>query len=295
MTEFHADDYGLFPAQSRRILACCRYGVLNGISVITNSANLTECMDILRPYMGRLQIAVHLNFMEGYSLSDPKQVDMLTDQNGKFTVSFGRLVLASYLFARNKYRQQFRREIRAQIQALLPYLDGRKLRIDSHAHYHMVPVVFDALMDVIHEENLEVEYIRIPRERISLYWTHRKELTALRPINLLKVLVLNAFSKRNLRKYKCDLNEWKKNLFIGVLYSGRMCEQNLKALLPDAEWLVAQKGSYLEILAHPGGVYEEADIRGLTNSADIAFLTSVFREQEAKAFAALKEYMPDAH
>ena len=74
-----------------------------------------------------------------------------------------------------------------------------------------------------------------------------------------------------------------------------MCEQNLKALLPDAEWLVAQKGSYLEILAHPGGVYEEADIRGLTNSADIAFLTSVFREQEAKAFAALKEYMPDAH
>ena len=63
--EYHADDYGLFPAQSRRILDCSDHGVLNAISIMANSPYLPECMEMLRSYQDRLKITLHLNFMEG--------------------------------------------------------------------------------------------------------------------------------------------------------------------------------------------------------------------------------------
>ena len=47
MTEFHADDYGLFPKQSKRILRCITEGACNGISIMPNSPYLSECMEML--------------------------------------------------------------------------------------------------------------------------------------------------------------------------------------------------------------------------------------------------------
>ena len=67
--EYHADDYGLFPAQSRRILDCSDHGVLNAISIMANSPYLPECMEMLRSYQDRLKITLHLNFMEGRAFS----------------------------------------------------------------------------------------------------------------------------------------------------------------------------------------------------------------------------------
>lgn len=291
MTEFHADDYGLFPTQSRRILDCCRDGALNGVSVMTNSACLPECMALLEPYMDKLHIAVHLNFMEGRCLSDPAKVDMLVKPDGTFSASFGKLLLASILPVRRKCQEQLRLEMKAQIVALLPYMDGKPLRIDSHAHYHMIPVVFDALMDVIREEDLMVAYIRIPRESLPIYWPHRKELRYFRPINLIKTAVLNILAERNLRKCRLALAGQERNVFLGVLYSGRMCGQNIRAVLKDALQLAEKRGGMLEILAHPGGVYEESDLMQLTNPDDIDFLSSPFREEEAAALRELKKQL----
>ena len=45
MIEYHADDYGLFPEQSRHIMECYHKGALNGISIMPNSPYLKECMD----------------------------------------------------------------------------------------------------------------------------------------------------------------------------------------------------------------------------------------------------------
>ena len=47
MTEFHADDFGLFTTQSKRILQCREPGALNGISVFPNGDELTECLTFL--------------------------------------------------------------------------------------------------------------------------------------------------------------------------------------------------------------------------------------------------------
>lgn len=283
--EYHADDFGLFLTQSKRILDCHINGILNGISVMPNSDSVEECMNLLIPYENDIAVTVHLNIIEGRSLSPVEEVPLLTDKNGVFSVSFGKLLISSFLPSRKNYRQQLKRELRAQINAVKMFLPvDAQIRLDGHAHYHMLPVVFDALMDVIQEDCLKVSYIRIPREYPALYLKHWKCLRYSSPINLLKVLILNVLANRNERKYRETLNQFDKKIFMGVFLSGRMYQECVLPILPDAEELAKKKNWGVEVLAHPGGVFEEEDITKLTNPDDVAFLTSDSRRKEALLF-----------
>lgn len=285
--EYHADDFGLFPAQSRRILDCHEKGSLNGVSVMPNSPYLAQCMQMLRPFQENIAITVHLNLIEGRCLSAPEDVPLLAKEDGVFRVSFGNLLLHSFLPGRNVYQEQLKKELRAQIYAVKQYLlPGQSLRLDGHAHYHMVPVVFDALMDVIREEKLEVSYIRIPREYPSLYFRNWRKLKDFAPINLVKTGILNLLAGTHLRKYREALAGLEQTLFLGVFLSGRMHRENVEAVLPDALALAEKLHWGIELLAHPGGVYEQEDIAQLTNEEDTAFLTSSNRQKEAGMFLA---------
>ena len=283
--EFHADDYGLFPTQSRRILDCHTNGNLNGISIMPNSTYLEECVSDMRYFSKDVEITVHLNLIEGYSLSKAEEIPLLADRNGILRGSFFKLLLHSFLPGRNAYRTQLKKEISAQIGAVKNCIgQGAPLRIDGHAHYHMIPVVFDALMDVIREEKLNVSYIRIPREYPSVYLRNWKKLKDFSCINLVKVAILNLLSGRAEWKYAQQLHSVEKKLFLGVLLSGRMHYENVSAILPDAVRLAGRLGRDIEILAHPGGVYEETDIGQITNAEDMSFLTSQMRKREKTMF-----------
>ena len=106
--EFHADDYGLFPTQSHRILDCHRNGNLNGISVFPNSSHLSECMSDMYQFSDEVAVTVHLNLIEGKSLCD---VPLLTDGEGRLNCSFVMLLLRSVLPGRDRYRQQLKEEL----------------------------------------------------------------------------------------------------------------------------------------------------------------------------------------
>lgn len=279
--EFHADDYGLFPAQSRRIQNCWEHGRLNGISVMPNSPFLAQTMEALPTGEGRPAVTVHLNLVEGKAAG--QDVPDLTDSQGNLNCSFGSLLIKSFLPGRKKLRQQLRRELKAQIQAVEACC-ADPLRLDGHAHYHMLPVVFDALMDVIREENLPVTYIRLPREFVGLYWKHLGRLHDFAPINLVKVAILNLLVVRNRLKYGKFLDTLEQRLFLGVFLSGRMYRDNVELVMEDALNLARKKGWDVEILAHPGAVLEPEDIGMLTNRDDVAFLTSPLRDREATLF-----------
>jgi len=283
--EYHADDYGLFPAQSQRILDCCKNGRLNGVSIMPNSPCLHQCMEQMRSCGKEIAVTVHLNLIEGYSICPREAVPDLTDPEGRLQVSFGKFLLRSFLPGRDKLRQQLKEELRAQIMMLKDSMWAEMpLRLDSHAHYHMIPVVFDALMDVIREDQLAVSYIRIPREFPGLYFRHWKQLTDFSLVNMLKVTVLNLLAARNQYRYRSFLDKCEKKLFLGVFLSGRMYLENVAPILPDAYDLAQRRHWNLEILAHPGGVYEPEDIAQLTCKDDTAFLTSDKRKREASLF-----------
>ncbi len=293
MIEFHADDYAMFPGESRRILDCYHDGVLNGVSVLTNSAHLKECMEVLEKEAPDIRLTVHINFYEGKALTSPEQIPLLVNKDGVFNVSFGRLCIASYMPSRrrNKYRAQLAKEIKAQILALEPWCRGR-YRLDGHGHYHMIPVVFDAMCDVIKEEHLNVSYIRIPCEALSMYRATRKELIGFKPVNVLKVLILNLFASRNKRRYPNLFKKLQKHLFAGVFFPMRY--ENALPLLREGKKIIEKRSETdgeewdYEMLFHPGNVSESEDLQKITISKDKAFFVSEDRRRDYEALHKLK-------
>lgn len=286
LVEYHADDYGLFPEQSRHIIDCYHNGALNGISIMPNSLYLKECMDAIEDIRKDLFVTVHLNFVEGKPLTGDK-ASRLIDADGNFNIGFIKLLVMSYVpVMRLLYSKQVKKEVEAQIEACRPYMNDGVFRIDGHVHYHMIPVIFDAVMDVIKEKNLQVSYIRFPKEEISIYKKAASKLTGISFVNVLKVIILNFLSARNQRKYRNELDSLKveDKLFMGVMMSGHMFYDNVKACLPFAGEILADRGkSSMEILFHPGDVSNSTDIGLLTSKDDYNFLTSQNRFKEAEA------------
>ena len=289
MIEFHADDYGLFAGQSRRILNCHTNGVLNGISIFANGDALQECLDLVRPAVDGISVSVHLNFLQGKSLCSREKTGLLTDEKGIFSISFAHLLAVSFLPARSRYKKHLKNEIRAQIFALLPFLKetGKRLRIDGHAHWHMIPVVFDALMEVVEEEALDVAYIRIPDEPLSVIAKNLLRILPFHPINIVKTLLLKLMASRNCRKYHSRLSAMDQSVFTGVLLSGCFSREKAEALLPDLLDYAAKKHCNIELLAHPGAVLEAEDLKKVTNPQDVHFFTEQGRIEEAEMFKSI--------
>ena len=283
--EYHADDFGLFERQSRRIMACQERGRMNGVSVMPNGEALPVCMDWLAQRNGLVAMTIHLNLIEGPCLTQSAPELGLTDAKGNLAAHFPSLLLHSFLPGRKARKNWLKEELAAQIQAVVSHLPAdAALRIDSHAHYHMLPVVFDALIEVIREKQWNVSYIRIPREHPALYLRHWRELRDFSPINLVKVLILNVLALRNCIRHRDFLRHMEKKLFLGVFFSGSMHRGNVDAILPDAIKLAKKKGWNLEILSHPDGVEAPEDIAKLTSHEDVVFLTSPMRQKEADLF-----------
>ena len=328
--EFHADDYGLFPEQSKRILHCMESGALNGVSIMPNSPYLQECMqmlaeacatrrtsasskdsgfsdgtdvpesDTIRSVAGLsrpnppVSLTIHLNLVEGKALSPLHKVASLTNKDGVFRPSFGKLLLVSCApVLRGRFLRQIRTEFRYQIRRCKPYFDDpafcQQIRLDSHVHFHMIPVVFDAMIQAAKLEDLHPSYIRIPKEPVFLYLKHLPCLEHVRPVNLLKVLILNLLALRARLRYGSTPLGAAPALFSGVMLSGYMSKKNVRAILPDFLKLCKKKNQGLEMLFHPGAVGSEAELSQVTSADDKTFFTDAGRSEEAEALIALKK------
>lgn len=291
MIEFHADDYGLFIAQSKRILNCKTKGCLNGTSIIPNGRELDSCLSLLSGH--NLLLTVHLNLMQGHCLSQPEDVSLLVDSSGIFHIRFSQLLFSPITGKYSSYKSQLKKELSAQIDRLLPYLEQNRvpLRLDGHAHWHMIPVVFDALMEVIEEKHYPVTYIRIPAEPVGLYFRNLLKIIPFPVINIIKTLLLRLLAHRNCRKWSSVLSRLEHKAFLGVLLSGCFDLRRMSAILSDAVQYARKKSIGLEILAHPGSVQEPADIAQITNRSDLLFFSSSARELEADSLINLGTYI----
>ncbi len=289
MTELHADDYGLFAKQSERILKCWSHGFLNGTSIFPNSDNLQACLNML-PKQG-LSLTIHLNLTQGRCLANPDKIPLLVSQNGIFRIPFTKLLFCSFTGKYSRYKEQLKYEISAQIQRLKPFFEQNNipLRIDGHCHWHMIPVVFDALMETIQECHYPVSYIRLPAEPIGIYLKNIFRIIPFPVVNIIKVLLLHLLVRRNSTKWGHILSTMESKIFLGVFLSGCFDLSRMKAILPAAEQYAKEKNLNLELLAHPGGVFEPSDIAKITNKNDFLFFTSSSRNQEIESFMHIRE------
>ena len=284
MIEFHADDYGMFPAAARRIIRCINEGRLNGISLMPNGLYLDDCMKLLEQECTKeVRLAIHFNIMTERPVGDPADIPDLTDENGCFNVTYGKLIKAELTpWIRAKYKQQVKHELGLQLDRCMPFFEGQgSIRIDSHRHFHMVPFVFDAIAELIEERGLEVSYIRIIHEQLKFYRGIAR-FEYFKPVNVIKAMLLNAFSAIDRRRHR-ELCDRVQADFASILFSGHMTCRNVKLILKNIENNPSDFRESIELMFHPGAVLEKEDLERINDAEDRAYMSDGMRDKEAEA------------
>ena len=288
MIFFHADDYGIEMGQAKTILECADNGVLNSLSVMPNSSCLAETTALLS---GRDNIkkGIHINLCEGKCCGDPKKLKLITDRNGEFCRSFLSLLLLSILRP-GKIKEELRHECLAQIKAVTSLLDtGYVLRLDSHRHYHMIPAVYRSLYEVTCENDMKVEYVRLPNEPIGIILGSGLKVPAINIVKALVLKVLSIFCRPTIKKW----HGVRHGLFFGVLLTGNMNYDSVSKNINRYISLAKKRGLDLEVLFHPGGIDKKIDL-GPLHVAYRDFYHSDNRLREKEALIRLKDDMSTA-
>ncbi len=244
----HADDFGISKEITRGILKGCDSHVLSSVSIVPNGSAFEYAIQEIkkRPY---LRVSTHLNFLEGFPVSTTQEIHLLVDKNGKFCHSFVGLWMRynqSSIAGKNILKQQVKTEIKAQIRKVMNALGPHyPMNVDSHNHYHMIPFVFEALLELA--EELKIDYVRIPEERFFWCLGDRHACRAYLGSNIIKHYVLNRLSGRYKRRLD-QLSIQYPRYFIGVLFSGCMSGEIVKAALKSMEG----RQGIAEVLFHPG-------------------------------------------
>lgn len=244
MIYFCADDYGISKSSNTRIEECFKNGVLNKISVLPNG----DVSDFNERLLGEnIKLSLHLNLVEGCPLSKKEEVSLLVTDKGFFKHSFIGLFFLSLFGNRRLLEKQLYNEIKAQIDFWKNKMgENTPILIDSHQHTHMIPLIFRTLMRVIREEEVAVEYIRIPAEPILPYIKSPSLYLTFSPVGLVKqwlLKFLNIANQKELKKANI-----KSAAFMGVLFSGRLTEDKINKLLPHYK----KQNESIELAFHAG-------------------------------------------
>ncbi|MCR4589268.1 MAG: ChbG/HpnK family deacetylase [Lachnospiraceae bacterium] len=280
MIEIHSDDFCITPGASRQILNCINNGCVNGISIMPDSEYFAECLDILKAECGKdIFISVHLDLITGKAVSGKS---VITDRDGFFNITYIKYILIFLIpLYRRKYREAVKKELSAQLDLCLPYLDRKKIRIDSHRHIHMVPGIFSVVMELIKEKGLGLEYMRITKDRPGYF----KGLPAFQHFSIkgvIKSLLLRFFSDIDLCRFHRELKGHTAD-FAAILFSGMMTEKNLRLILENKRHSKNLAGRDLEIMVHPYFVSDPGEIQRIHDTEDKGYVASDMRRKEIDA------------
>lgn len=273
--DVHADDYALTVHTSQDILECMKKGKLDSISVMVNMSCSGECFDMLIKAIPELpflpKMSVHLDFVEGKCLAGGSEVPLLARKGSDLIgLSWESLFILSFHPGKRKAaKEQLKKEIRAQLSVGQREIkrcmeEARKhhipcaqkeMRIDSHQHAHMIPVAWEALTEVIAEENHTVEYIRNSKELLGVFLADFSLWKTYRPINFVKNRLLYLFSSK-VDRY-VEEHSMQRMYLWGLVMSGHMDYDRIVRLYPAMEKKAEKEHRKLEFCIHPGQMLDE--------------------------------------
>lgn len=286
--DIHADDYGYSINTSKDMLELMKRGFLNSISIICNMPAYEESMEMLYKEIPNLPylplMSVHINLVEGDSISN----GILQDY------SWGKLYVQSYLFNKNTY-EYLKKEIRSQVlkvdKAVKKCIEianqnsvsviQNKIRLDSHVHTHLIPIVWEALVEVIEEEKLEVEFIRNPKEPIAPFFKQKALVPKYNVVNMVKNRILMFYSGK-VDKY-CKEHGMNQMYMWGLIMSGEMDIDRIGKIYPDMKKYCESRSRNLEILFHPGLALKDENCPQMNPESSVVFNMSNNRKIENNA------------
>jgi len=242
----NADDFANSLNMSDIIIKCAKKGVLNSTSIMINSPFLDEA--ILKLEDINIRTSLHLNIAEGKPVSNQNELNYLL-QNGEFSKSFESIVFEYYLSSKRKreiIKNDVKTEFKNQILLYSKKLQTKDINIDSHQHYHTIPFIVDLLLELKKELNLNISYIRIPKEPFFIDLSSSRNFKNYLGLNIIKHVLLNFFSIGLMQKLKKD--DIKHNdVFIGVLFTGNVTFNSIRQAIKKID-----TDKTVEILLHPG-------------------------------------------
>jgi hypothetical protein len=168
------------------------------------------------------------------------------------------------LKSRNKaFLEAVENEFRAQIELGTRYISFD--HIDSHVHTHAITPIFKIAVKLANE--YRIPFIRTQYEKPYLTPRVNKLFTIKYPINLIKVILLNLFTRINAKNIIAPLKT--NNNIIGVGYTGMMNGETI------GYGIKAAKEGIIEIIIHPEPESEESRIvlRDKTAITNYAYLS----------------------
>ena len=259
----------------------------------------------------KIRAVIHLNFVEGKpcvlldsqesdasqdtcttafedSVATSNPVSLLTDARGMFNCTYGKILKASFLSSKSlraQYKEQFKIEIAAQLAAGSKLLGTKTLSIDSHQHYHMIPLVYEALMEVITENDYKIDYLRVPVDPATPIWTTPGLLFKMPPVNFIKWSLLKFLSTRRKslerRHYSSISSMHQAPIFFGMPFTCQMQKGLVDNRLFKKYLKIAQRsGRDLELMFHPGAVFSPSDLLDSSQVDLVEFYSSENRQAE---------------
>lgn len=296
----HADDFGYTLNTSKDIIECIKNNNLDSFSIICNTTGFDDSIKLLYdtiPTLVKLpKIAVHINIVEGYSLSNSS----FLSNNGIINTSWLKLLFSYFSTNKRNVEDQLEKEIVLQIEKVKNVYEKcleiaknnnvqyeqHGLRIDSHVHTHAIPVVFNALTRAINTNEYNVENIRNPKEPILPFILSVKNIFSYKPTNVIKNIVLNIFSHR-IDKY-CDENQMTKTFMWGLIMSGKMDYERINNIYSNMYKKAKDNNRNLEILFHPGKAMKNEYSNELNKENMDSFNTTINRTIEKNTVDRIK-------
>jgi len=212
-----ADDYGLSVPVNEAVEAGHRRGILTAASLMVGAPAWQDAVERARR-MPSLGVGLHLTLVDSRPLLPPERVPGLVGPDGRFSKDATRFGIA--LFFSPELRRQAADEIAAQFARFQK--TGLKLdHINGHQHFHMHPVVVDAIARLAPAHGLPP--VRIPVERFGPSYAAMGD----RPLKRLASWVFYSALTRSMRRKLSGAGLPLNDQVFGINDSGGMVEDRL--------------------------------------------------------------------
>lgn len=79
---FQSDDYGISNAVTDGILYGIEHGIIRNTGLFVNMPSSERAAKLIQPYLDRIALGIDINLVAGYSVTDPKLVPHLVNDDG---------------------------------------------------------------------------------------------------------------------------------------------------------------------------------------------------------------------
>lgn len=153
----NADDFGRHPLINRAVAQCVEQGCLRSATLMPGGKAFDDAVDtaLAHPELG---VGIHFTLVNGYPVLPPEEIPSLVTEDGVFYDDYIHFV--KRFLSGKVHMEDVRRELAAQAGKMAR--TGLVLtHADSHQHMHVLPGIFDAVLDAA--AAIHIDAVRIPR------------------------------------------------------------------------------------------------------------------------------------